>query len=220
MQITPFELFALILSGLSTTVTVSLGAFLLALLVGTISGLILVWGSRPAKTITYIYVEFFRGTSIYFQLFYIYFVLPMVGINLPAIVAGMVALGLNAGAYFSHTTRGAILSVPREQSEAAIALNLTLRQRIRRVILPQAVVIAMPPMGNMAVEILKGSSLVSLIALHDLTYQAMIMRPHLGSNVAPLLSLLVIYYVLSKLIDFGFRTAEARLARGLDTIRS
>lgn len=216
---TTLDVLLLILSGLPITVIVSVGGFIFAVLVGTVGGSTMVWGGRISRAFVRSYVELFRGTSIYFQLFYIYFVLPFWGITMPPILAGIVALGLNAAAYFSQTVRGSILAVPRDQTEAAIALNLTLGQRIRRIILPQALPIAMPPMGNMAVEILKGSALVSLIALHDITYQAMVLRPHLGSIVTPLLSLLVIYYAIAKVIDVTFRSFEKRLARGLETGR-
>ncbi|RWN48881.1 ectoine/hydroxyectoine ABC transporter permease subunit EhuC [Mesorhizobium sp.] len=213
-------LFNIFISGLWVTLVVSTGGFILTVVIGVIGGSTLVWGGPVIRPVMRIYVEIFRGTSIFFQLFFIYFVLPTAGIYLPPLIAGMLALGLNSGAYLSETVRGSILAVPREQTEAAVALNLTLLQRIRTVILPQAIVIALPPLGNTAIEILKGSSLVSLIALNDLTFNAVMIRSHIGSSVGPLLALLLVYYLLSKTIDFGFRTIEARLARGLDVLRA
>lgn len=210
--------FNLAVPALTATLAVSMGSFALATLVGTVAGIALVWGGRTTRACVRVYVELFRGTSIYFQLFYIYFVLPALGIYLPPMLAGILALGLNGAAYFAETVRGCILAVPREQTEATIALNLTLRQRVLHVILPQAIVLAIPQLGNMAIEILKGSSLVSLVSLQEITFFALTMRAHLGSSAVPLLSLLVVYYVLAKCLLFVFRKIEARLSRGLDKI--
>ncbi|APO69828.1 ectoine/hydroxyectoine ABC transporter permease protein EhuC 1 (plasmid) [Rhizobium gallicum] len=220
MHVSIEGLFDILLSGLWVTLLVFAGGFVLSVIIGVVGGSTFVWGGQVARLATRVYVEIFRGTSIYFQLFYIYFVLPSFGLYLPPMIAGILALGLNSGAYLAETVRGCILAIPREQTEAAVALNLTLFQRITKVILPQAFVIALPPVGNNAIEILKGSSLVSLVALHDLTFNALMIRTHVGSSVGPLLALLLTYYFLSKIIDLVFRTLEARLTRDLEQLRA
>ena len=122
------------------------------------------------------YIEFFRGTSIFVQLFWAYFVLPLTGVPVTPWQAGVLALGLNVGAYGAEVVRGAILSIPREQHEAGVALNFTRWQQMRHVILPQAIVLMLPTFGNNAIELLKGTAIVSLISLSDMTFQAQVVR--------------------------------------------
>lgn len=116
-------------------------------------------------------MEVFRGTSALVQLFWFYFVLPMFGMKLPALLVGIVVLGANAGAYGAEVVRGAILAVPAGQREAAVALNLTRARTIWRIILPQAVPAMLPPTGNLLIELLKNTALVSLITITDLTFR-------------------------------------------------
>src|SRR5262249_49072713 len=122
------------------------------------------------------YIEFFRGTSVFVQLFWAYFVLPMAGLTLTPLQAGILALGLNVGAYGAEVVRGAVVAIGQEQKNACIALNLTRYQRMRHVILPQALPLMLPTFGNNAIELLKGTAVVSLISLGDMTFQAQVVR--------------------------------------------
>ncbi|WP_282610115.1 ectoine/hydroxyectoine ABC transporter permease subunit EhuC [Pelagibius sp. Alg239-R121] len=166
------------------------------------------------------YIEFFRGTSIFVQLFWAYFVLPLFGIPLSPLQAGVLALGLNVGAYGAEVVRGAIQSVPKEQYEACTALNLTGWQRMRHVILPQAFVLMLPTFGNNAIELLKGTAVVSLISLSDMTFQAQVVRAQTGETALPFLTILLLYFVFSTAISTAIRGLERHLARGLDGTRS
>jgi polar amino acid transport system permease protein len=103
-------------------------------------------------------------------MFWFYFALPHFGIVLPAFAVAVITMGLNYGAYASEIVRSSILAIPKGQTEAAIALNMTPRQRMWRVILPQAFRLMLPGFGNISIELLKGTALVSLITLNDLTY--------------------------------------------------
>ena len=210
----------LILKGTQVTIQLTVLSFGLAIVVAFIAGLCRLsrWGLL--RTISLIYLEFFRGTSLFVQLFWIFFVLPLFGISLTSMQAGVTALALNVGAYASEVVRGAILSIPKEQTESCIALNLTKWQGMRYVILPQAFVIMLPSFGNNAIELLKATAIVSLIAISDMTFQAQIVRAQTGNTAIPFLVILALYYIMSSLITFGFRSLEKKVSEGLDVTKS
>src|SRR5690349_24173945 len=159
--------------GLLLTVQATVGGILIATVLSFVFGLAMLAKSRTIRVIARIYVEIWRGTSELVQLLWIYFVLPvLVGYKVVPLVAGIVVLGLNFGAYGAEIVRGAVRSVPKAQYEGAIALNLTPAQRMRRVILPQALVEMVPPFNNLFIQLLKGSALLTMITVHEMTYQA------------------------------------------------
>jgi len=122
------------------------------------------------------YIEVFRGTSLLVQMFWLFYALPLVGdlmgINtrIPPVVAGILALSANIGAYGAEVVRGAIQAVSKKQYEAATALNFTPKQTLWRIALPQAIPEMMPPFGNLAIQNLKDTALVSLITISDLAF--------------------------------------------------
>ncbi|MBA2318169.1 MAG: ectoine/hydroxyectoine ABC transporter permease subunit EhuC, partial [Euzebyales bacterium] len=153
---------------------------------------------RPVRWVAGAYIETFRGTSVLVQMFWFFFALPiLLGIELSPITAGVLALAMNVGAYGSEVVRGAIQAVPKGQREAAIAVNFTSRQRMRRVILPQAIPMMLPPFGNLLIELLKGTALVSLISITDLTQAAQLLRSRTGATVELYLTILVIYFIIA-----------------------
>src|SRR5690606_21664414 len=101
----------------------------------------------PVRWLSVVYIEIFRGTSLLVQMFWLFYALPLLGVRLEPTTAGILALGLNIGAYGAEVVRGAILAVPKPQYEAAVALNFTPRYTLWHVALPQAVVEMMPPFG-------------------------------------------------------------------------
>lgn len=214
-----FGYLTLILQGALVTVQLTVLGSALALVVAFAAGLGRVAPYWPLRWLATIYIEFFRGTSIFVQLFWVYFVLPFAGITLSPLQAGVMALGLNVGAYGAEVVRGAILSVPRDQYEACIAVNLTRLQRMRHVILPQALPLMMPTFGNNAIELLKATAIVSLISLSDMTFQAQLVRAQTGSTLVPFLAILVLYFAMALLISAAMRAIERRLTRGLDGVR-
>src|SRR5688572_1578342 len=127
----------LILEGALVTLQLTLAGSALALVVAFVAGLGRLSRFALLRGLATVYIEFFRGTSIFVQLFWAYFVLPFAGISLTPFQAGVLALGLNVGAYGAEVVRGAIQSIGREQYEACTALNLNRWQRMRHVILPQ-----------------------------------------------------------------------------------
>lgn len=209
----------LILQGALVTAQLTVYGSILALAAAFLAGLGRLSKLRAIRWLSTIYIEFFRGTSIYVQLFWAYFVLPFMGISLSPLAAGIMALGLNVGAYAAEVVRGAILSVPRDQYEATTALNLTRFQRMRHVILPQALPLMLPTFGNNAIELLKATAVVSLISLTDMTFQAQIVRAQTGSTLIPFAMILILYFAMALIISASMRLLERRMTRGLDGVR-
>ncbi|MBC7138667.1 MAG: ectoine/hydroxyectoine ABC transporter permease subunit EhuC [Defluviimonas sp.] len=210
----------LILQGAWITVQLTVAGSALALVMAFVAGLGRLSRHAALRWLATAYIEFFRGTSIFVQLFWIYFVLPMTGLWVPTpMQAGVLALGLNVGAYAAEVVRGAILAVPRDQYEASIAVNLTRFQRMRHVILPQALPLMLPTFGNNAIELLKATAVVSLISLADMTFQAQIVRSQTGNTLLPFTTILLLYFAMSSAISFGMRRLERRVTRGLDGVR-
>ncbi|CFO99533.1 binding-protein-dependent transport system inner membrane protein [Bordetella pertussis] len=144
------------------------------------------------------------------QLFWFYFVLPMFGMKLPALLVGIVVLGANAGAYGAEVVRGAILAVPAGQREAAVALNLTRARTIWRIILPQAVPAMLPPTGNLLIELLKNTALVSLITITDLTFRGQLLRSETLRTTEIFTLVLLLYFAVALVITGGIRMLERR----------
>ncbi|MEU7812323.1 ectoine/hydroxyectoine ABC transporter permease subunit EhuC [Pseudonocardia sp. NPDC049154] len=206
--------------GIPETVIATLGGVLLTIVLSVGAGLLLLSSSRTVRGVTRVYVEGFRGTSEVVQLFWIYFVLPvLVGFQLVPLFAGIVVLGLNHGAYGAEIVRGAVRSVPRAQYEGAIALSLSPAQRMRRVILPQAFVEMLPPFNNLFIQLLKSSAILALITVPEVTRQAReVLIPNFGADILLIFGVtFVIYLVLAALITllmrFLERVASARLGR-------
>ena len=126
----------------------------------------------------------------------------------------MLGLGIYSGAYVSEIVRGAIQAVPRGQWEAGYALSMSPAKRMRRIILPQALLAAIPPGTNLLIELLKNTSLVSLITLSDLAFRARQLDQATLMTMEIFGLALVIYFVLAQAINFGMRQLERRLARG------
>jgi polar amino acid transport system permease protein len=143
-------------------------------------------------------------------------VLPLFGITLEKFTAGFVAVGMNLGAYGAELVRGAILSVPRGQWEAALALNMSPAKRMRRVILPQALLIMLPPWGNLLIELLKGTALVALIAVADLMFQVKQINGTTFLSAQSFGTALIIYYILARFMITPFmRWLEGFMMRKL-----
>lgn len=212
-----WNLWRALLDGLWVTVQVTVLAAGLGTILSIASGLAGLSSVRAIRWANQVYVDVFRGTSAIVQLFWIFFALPLMGVTISPLMAGFITLGLNMGSYGSEVVRGAVRAVPRGQTEAAIALNLTPLDRMRHIIFPQAAVAMLPPYGNLLIELLKASALVSLITLSDLTFEAQKLRVNGTASTPVLFSLiLVMYFMLALAITGLVRLAEARLSRGLE----
>jgi polar amino acid transport system permease protein len=214
---------------------ITISVFVVAAVLGTVLSLFFgIMGlseSRLLRGISRVYVEVSRGASAIVLVFFAAFAAPrflgfrtsdveltLFGIELGYVfIAGAVALGLNMGGYGAEVVRGAIQSIPRGQTEASISLSLTTAQRLRHVILPQAVMTILPPYGNLSIEVMKGTALVSLIGVADVTFlsRALWNRRNFLEN-APSTAVifgtaLVLYFVISQAIASFYRWQERRL---------
>ncbi|MGE8149779.1 ectoine/hydroxyectoine ABC transporter permease subunit EhuC [Pseudomonas vancouverensis] len=210
------ELLPLLIQGAWVTLQVTFFGSILAIVAAILAALGRMSPWRPLSWFSVAYIEVFRGTSLLVQLFWLFFVLPLPPFNLelsPYSVA-IVGLGLHIGAYGAEVMRGAISSVAKGQYEAATALNFSSYKRFRRIILPQALLAAIPPGTNLLIELLKNTSLVSLITLSDLSFRARQLDQATFQTLEIFSLALVMYFILAQTINLGMRGIERRLARG------
>lgn len=197
------------------TIQVTVGGIAIAILAAFTAALFKMYGPMPLRWSAVIYIEIFRGTSSLVQLFWLFFVLPQFGVVLEPFVAAILALGLNSGAYGAEIVRGAINAVDQGQWEASRSLNLTRSQALRRIILPQAFIGMIPPWGNLLIELLKATALVSMISLSDLTFKAQQLNQNTLKTVEIFTVVLLFYLVISLLITIAMKLFEIYASRGL-----
>ncbi|GAA3746192.1 polar amino acid transport system permease protein [Spinactinospora alkalitolerans] len=213
------ERFPLYLSGAGYTLAITIGGCALAFVIAMVVGIVGSTRSRVARAAATVYVEVFRGVAALVLMFWLFYGVPNVTpYLLDPVFAAILALGLNVGAYGAENVRGSIKAVPRAQYEATVALNMTWAQRMRLVILPQAWAQMLPTFGNLVIELMKGSAVVSLIAVSDLTFVAQQQRASSGQTLLAFLSALVMYFVIAQVLLVGMRylerRANSRLGRG------
>jgi polar amino acid transport system permease protein len=163
-------------------------------------GLMKLSNNIVARSTAVAYIEIFRGTSLLVQIYWIFFVLPLFGITFDKFYAGFIAVGLNLGAYGAELVRGGIQSVPPGQWEAAHSLSMSPFKRMWRIILPQAIYNILPAGGNLMIELLKATALVSLISVADLMFQAKQINGYTYLSAQAFGTALIIYYILARLI--------------------
>ena len=195
------------------TVLGSIGAIVIALVLGLTMTSSHAWLRVPARII----VEFFRGTSLLVQLFWLFYVFPLLGVDLDPMVCGIGALALNYGAYSAEVVRSSIITVDKGQWEGAIALSLSPTRRMVRVIFPQAWALMIPSLATLLIQLLKGSAVVSFITLQDLTEKIDQLRQSTNDTYFAFTIGLIIYFVIAWLLqefmNFLERRATARLGR-------
>jgi polar amino acid transport system permease protein len=208
----------LVLDGLWITVYATVLGTLLATAVAFLLGLLELHPNVVPRTIARVVVEFFRGTSLVVQLFWIVYALPVVTgyrFGEPE-TSAIIALGLNFGAYGAEVVRGSINAVPRPQREACTALNLTAYHRFRRVILPQAVPLMIPPAGNLVIQLIKSTPLMYLVAVVDLFTVGERMRVSETNSIGLIyLGLGVVFFLLSMVVVGLAQLLENRARRRL-----
>ncbi|MDA3625323.1 ectoine/hydroxyectoine ABC transporter permease subunit EhuC [Saccharopolyspora oryzae] len=207
-QILPY--LPLLLEGLLITLALTAAGMVFTVLVAFAAGLCRMSRRRWVRLPAGVFVEVFRGTSMLVQLFWLFYALPFFGVQLVPFAAAVLALGLNEGAYGAEIVRGAINALPRGQREGAVALSLTPYQRMRFVILPQAIPAMIPPFGNVFVDLLKNTSLVSLVTVADLTFRAQWVRSTTGATAAVFGTILVLYFLVAYLLSLGSDWLERR----------
>jgi len=161
-----------------------------------------------------LYVSFIRGTPLLVQIMFVYFALPQVGIVVPGLVAGIMALSLNYGAYLTEIFRAGIQAVPKGQREAAESLGMPESMVMRRVVLPQAFRIVIPAIGNDFVAMIKDSALVSVISVQELLWRARTAGTQEFKTLQALFIAALIYWALTIFFSFFQERLERRMARG------
>ena len=209
-----FEVLPELLTGAVVTVKIMLLASALAICLAILAGLGRMSKNKSISWFCVIYIEFFRGTALLVQLFWLFFVLPHFGILLEPIAVAVIGIGLNYGAYGAEVVRGAILGVSKEQYDATIALNLSPMRTMWRIILPQAAVIMIPHWGNLLIQLLKATSLVSLITITEITFRAYQLNQLMVRTLEIFGAVLIIYFVLSQVIKLGTRNLERMATHG------
>jgi polar amino acid transport system permease protein len=203
-----------LLEGAWVTIQLTLYSTVLGAVLAFASGIGKLSSNWAIKAVSVAYIELFRGTSLLVQLFWLYFALPLAGaavgldLRLPPVLAGVLALGLNIGAYGAEVVRGAIASVHQDQHEAARALNFSDWQTLWDIVIPQAIPEMMPPFGNLAVQNLKDTALVSLISLGDLTFRAEQIRNFTQDSTTIYSMLLVMYFAMALVVTAIMRVLE------------
>ena len=214
------DIFPVLFQGLKIPVLFFFLSAIFAYLFAFIAGLCRLSKNVFVRKFTTFYVEIFRGTSLIVQLFWLYYAIPMLfGIELGNdLFAGVLAISLNFGAYMSEIVRGSILAVDKGQTEAAIALNMTPYQRMRLIILPQAIRMMLPEFGNYFILMLKATSLVALIGMKDILYYGNILRST-DLSQAPMIYVLVLifYFLIALPFIFINRKLEALSKKGVAT---
>jgi polar amino acid transport system permease protein len=205
-----------LLEGAWVTVQILIAASGLAIAISFVVGLMRVAPFFPVKALAVAYIEVFRGTSLLVQLFWWFFVLPQFGVTMEPMTVGIVGVGMNIAGYGGEVVRGAIQAVPKGQYEAATALNMSPAVRMRRVILPQACRQMLPPWGNLIIELLKGTSLVSVISIKDLTFMGNQLNVTTYQTIEIFGIVLILYYVMGRLIIApAVHWLEKRVNRGV-----
>ena len=205
-----------ILKGAVVTAQVSILSIALFLFLSFIAGIGRSRGNKAIRWISVVYIEVFRGTSLLVILFWMFFVMPEFGLTLSPLTAAVLAFGLNYGAYGAEVVRGAIGAVPKGQTEATIALNMTPYRRMTRIVLPQAVAITIPGLSNLTIELIKGTALVSAVTLVDITYAAVQQNQLHYRTVEIFLITMLLYYCLAQFVRFGGDALEDYFTRHLN----
>ncbi|CAM3727736.1 ectoine/hydroxyectoine ABC transporter permease subunit EhuD [Paracoccus yeei] len=202
-----------LLQGLQITLLATVLGVIVAAVLGLVFALLRRSPSRTVTRTTGFVVEFIRGTPLLVQLYFIFYVLPDIGLRLPALAAGVLGMGLHYAAYFAEVYRGGIESVPRGQWEAARATNLTARQTWMHVVLPQAVPPMIPAMANYVLAMFKETPLLSAITVMELMGQARSVANSTYRYVEPITLVGVCFLIVSIISVVGLRWLERRFGR-------
>ena len=201
-----------LLQGAYYTLLITIVSMFFGLILGLIIAIMRVKGNTFLRNISRFYVSIIRGTPPLVQIFIVYYGLSDYGIELPSIVAACIALSINIAAYIAEAFRGALQSVPKGQLEAAVASGMTEGQAMKRIIIPQAVRYAIPPIGNTFVGMLKETSLVSAIAVTELMRAAQLLVAQYYVYMPFYIMIALMYWAMSVFFTFILNRVEKRLS--------
>lgn len=204
-------LWELLLRGVWITVQLTVYSAALGAVVAFVVGLARTHRLWIVRFLSGAYFEIFRGTSALVLMIWVFFVVPLtLGWQLVPMWAAVLTLGCTYGAYGSEIVRGAVAAVPPAQTEAGVALGFTPAQRLRKIVLPQAWPEMVPPFNNLLIELLKGTALVSVLGVGDITFAAQLVRNATGESAPVYTVILVMYFVLAFLLTRVMRLVERR----------
>ena len=210
-----FNNMGFIAAGLQETIRISVLSILLAMILALLAALGRLSTLPPVYALSTFYVSLIRGTPLYLQIFFFFLALPQLGIILPGLWAGVLALGLNYGAYMSEIFRAGLSSVGKGQREAAMALGMTPSQTMRRVVLPQALRFAIPPIGNDFIAMTKDSALVSATGfVHELMWRSVKVGRAEFHNLEALIMAAFFYWMMTIILSYFQNILETRLSKG------
>lgn len=204
-----------IAGGVGETIRISILSIILATILALLAALGRLSTFPPIYALSTFYVSLIRGTPLYLQIMFFFLALPQLDIRMPGLWAGVLALGLNYGAYMSEIFRAGLASVGKGQREAATALGMTPGQTMKRVILPQAMRFAIPPTGNEFIAMTKDSALVSATGfVHELTWRAVKVGRAQFHNLEALIMAAIFYWTMTIILSYIQGVIESRLAKG------
>lgn len=212
MDAAPYVADAL-LKGARVSLLVAVQAGILGLVIAVVVGALREMANPLLRFAIGLYVEFFRGTSAFIQIYWAYFALPMLGVRLSALEAGIAVLALNIGAYGAEIVRGALAAVPKGQREACVALGLPPWIAYVKVLIPQALARAVLPFGNLMVDLLKGTALLSAITVTELTFAGRQVVSAIGHPFVVFGVVLCLYLIMAAPIAWGARLFDRRARR-------
>lgn len=214
------ENWSLFLHGIGMTLNISFWAALISFAVGLVVALLRVTPSGGLKIVAAAFTEFFRNTPLLVQVYVFYFGLPRLGVRLrfnlfgmevsDSFASGILGLGLYTGAYVAEALRAGLLAVPRGQTEAARSLGLSLLQTLRLVVVPQAIRLVLPPLGNLYSAMLKNSAILSAIGVGDLMYQAYYVNNRTFRTFEVLTAVVLFYLALTLPMGFFVHWLETK----------
>ncbi|MFC0581145.1 amino acid ABC transporter permease [Micrococcoides hystricis] len=208
------EFLPALMQGLGYTLLVSVVGLLIGFVLGAIFGLGRISRIKIVRILAGIYIEVFRGTPLLVQAIWLYFALPLViGAKIPSLTAGIIVIGLNAGAYIAEIVRGSVQSVDKGQMEAGRSLGLNHRDTMRHVIWPQAFRRMIPPLGNQFIISIKDTSLLSVILVPELIFQGRLIASNHFNAVEIYTTVALFYLVITVTLSKILGLVEKRLNR-------
>lgn len=206
-----YEALPALLVGALATLRITALSIAVGLVIGLGAGLARVWPNSFLRSISSAYIELIRGTPLLVQIFLVYFGLPALGLNLDPFVAGVLAMGINSGAYVGEIVRGGIESIAQGQMEAALSLGMSWWQSMYYIVLPQALFRILPSLGNEFIALLKDSSLVSTIAIAELTRTGQIIITRTFKSFEIWVGVALFYFIMTYAISRAVKYSEKRM---------
>jgi His/Glu/Gln/Arg/opine family amino acid ABC transporter permease subunit len=205
------EYYMFFINGAKFTLVLAFFTVFLGIIVGTIFALMKISRNKILNMVASTYVEIIRGTPLLVQLYIIFYGLPYAGLELPDMVAGILALSINSSAYVAEIIRGGINAIDKGQMEAARSLGMSYNRAMISIIIPQAVKNIIPVLGNEFIVVIKESSIVSVIGIHELSYNADTVRGNIFKPFEPLLVSAFMYFIMTFTLSKFMKRIEERM---------